>query len=439
MTTLHREHMLRMEAVIARLRLGAVMLAGVEILRDATALSEHGTLVALWSAALIYAAGALLFEPYRHGSLVTWNVVSGLIDWALITVGIVLTGAAGSPLYLLYFLSVLSVAMRFGLREVLIATIGTAASYLALVAVTTGLWSGSLPQAAVHMGYLVLFAVGTGVSARELTRQFHARINDEAHRLAVQEMTTTVGHDLKNPLAAVSGLVDMLLDSAVQNLSFDQRALLHRIDANTRQMVNLVGNLLDAELIETGQQAFRPAPADLNAVVRRVVEAQAHQAEDKQIGLVLDLDASLPAIPLDDHMIERLVANLLSNAVKFTPTCGAVRVSTRLREAAASIEVWDSGPDVPPALRGMLFQKFVRQSDSPGIGLGLYICKSIVDTHRGTISLHKPSSGGVSFIVELPLTHPATARGKVLDGANRWSVRKPAWGPQRRAGALVNR
>jgi len=101
--------------------------------------------------------------------------------------------------------------------------------------------------------------------------------------------------------------------------------------------------------------------------------------------------------------------------------------------------VWDSGPDVPPSLQPMLFQKFVRQDDSPGIGLGLYICKSIVDTHRGAISVQKPASGGVSFVVELPLTHPTAVRGRVLDATARGAQRKPAWGAQRRASALVNR
>ena len=204
-------------------------------------------------------------------------------------------------------------------------------------------------------------------------------------------------------------------------------------------MMNLVGNLVDAELIESGQQSFRPAPADLNTVVRRVVEAQAHRAEDKEIGLVLDLDPHMPNVVVDDHMIERLVANLLSNAVKFTPECGAVRVSTRHYGGGVTLEVWDSGPDVPPSLQSMLFQKFVRQNDSPGIGLGLYICKSIVDTHHGAISVQKPASGGVSFVVELPLTHPTAGRGRVFDATARWAQRKPAWGAQRRASALVNR
>src|SRR5439155_3691560 len=100
-------------------------------------------------------------------------------------------------------------------------------------------------------------------------------------------------------LAAVMGLVEMLLDSTADVLTLDQRALLHRIDANARHMTDLVTNLLDAESLERGHQAFQPAPLDLNALVRRVVEAQAHQAEEKHIGLVLDLNPQLPAAVLD--------------------------------------------------------------------------------------------------------------------------------------------
>jgi signal transduction histidine kinase len=436
MTPLHLEHTLRMESVIARLRLLAVLLAGVEILRTPSPLVTHATMMALWSAALIYAAGVLLLEPYRHIPLLAWNVVSGMIDWGYISLGIVVTGAHGSHLYLLYFLCVLSVAMRFGLREVLWVTVGTAIGYFGIMMLTTSAWAETLPEAAIHMGYLLLFAAGTGVLGRDLTQQFRVRITEEARRLAVQEMTATVSHDLKNPLTAVSGLVEVLLDSAAEHLTFDERALLHRINANTQHMANLIGNLLDAELIESGHQPFRPAPLDLNATVRRVVEAQAHQAEDKHIGLVLDLDPRLPPAVLDGHMIERLVANLLSNAVKFTPESGAIRVSTRLQGAGVTLEVWDSGPDVPAALQPVLFQKFVRQQDSPGIGLGLYICRSVVDTHRGTIAVRKAPDGGVAFVVELPLTNPAAVRARTLDSAH-WPARKPAWGASRRAGVLV--
>jgi two-component system sensor histidine kinase KdpD len=168
---------------------------------------------------------------------------------------------------------------------------------------------------------------------------------------------------------------------------------------------------------------------DVNALVRRVVEAQAHQAEVKRIGLVLDLSPQLPPVLLDGSLIERLVANLLNNAVKFTPEDGAVRVSTEAHGASIRIEVWDSGPDVPASLRAALFEKFARQEDSPGIGLGLYICKSIVDLHQGKISLRNVG-GGVSFVVELPVM--ALARPEACPAAdtevNSYALRRTQFG-----------
>ena len=91
----------------------------------------------------------------------------------------------------------------------------------------------------IGMGHLLLFAFGSGLLAREVSRHFRARLKEEAQRLTVQEVTATVSHDLKNPLNAIAGLIEMLLESAPETMPFEQRALLHRIDANAQQMVCL--------------------------------------------------------------------------------------------------------------------------------------------------------------------------------------------------------
>ena len=142
------------------------------------------------------------------------------------------------------------------------------------------------------------------------------------------------------------------------------------------------------------------------------------------MGLVLDLAQQLPLALLDGRLIERLVANLLNNALKFTPEDGAVRVSTRQHGTRIVVEVWDSGPGISPALQPMLFEKFARHKDSPGVGLGLYICKSIVDLHRGNISVHE-NSDGVSFVVALPV---AASRGEVRSRVQAGDPEPFAWG-----------
>jgi signal transduction histidine kinase len=431
MTGPYLRHLLRMEKLIAQFRFAAVLLTGAVLLNAYEQLGAVATrgpaMVAAWGGAVLYAVAVLLAEPYRRVPFVAWQVVSGLIDWGLITMAIVATGMEHSDLYVLYFLSVMSIALRFGLPAVIGVGVGTVAVYFGLTMATATDWTDAAQAAGTRMGYVLLFAVVSGVLAREAKRQMHARVKGEAQRRAVEEMTATVSHDLRNPLAAITGLVEILLDAAPETLSFDQRALLHRISANAQQMSNLVNNLVDAELIERGQQAVRPAPIDLNALVRHVVEAQAHQAEVKQIGLVLDLSPSLPPANLDSGMVERLIANVLHNAVKFTPENGAIRVSTRRREARVEIEVWNSGAHVPPALRTMMFEKFVREADSRGVGLGLYICKSIVALHGGAIAVHNVPGGGVAIIAEFPMAP---------DALWRTPTPTPAWQPQHRAGAM---
>lgn len=416
-----------MEATIAQLRLGVVLLLAAAFLSENTLPApSHGLLTGIAVAALAYAGVVVIGEPFRRLPLIWWDVISGFVDWGFITALILFAGGARSQFYLLYFLSILSIAMRYGLREVLIAGMGTALGYLLVVlAMSETLQLG--PQGSViRIGYLMLFTLATGALAQEINRHSRARVEEKAQRRAVQKMMATVSHDLRNPLAAIICQVELLLESAPEQLSLEQRAILHRVNANTQQMSNLVANLLDAELIEGGRQPFRPSQADVNGLVRRIVEAQAHQAEMKQIDLALDLSPHLPPALLDSRMIERVVANLLHNALKFTPGDGAVRVLTCRRGSRLVIKVWDSGPDVPASLRPVLFEKFTRQEDSPGTGLGLYICKSVVDMHQGKIFVRKVGNG-VSFVVELPLPPGASVGAPMKERPGVRMTKRSAW------------
>ena len=271
MTAIRRRHILQMEKTIAALRVAVVLLASTAFVENPPRLFGDWFMTGTVLAALTYALVTVLTQPYERLPLFWWEVVSGFVDWGFITAWIAITGGFRSPFYLLYFLSILSVAMRYGLREVLITGVGTVAGYLILVWSSAAASPVALEHVALRMSHLLLFAVGGAILARETTRHFRAQLKEEAQRLAVQEVTATVSHDLKNPLSAIGGLVEILLDSAPDTLSLEQRSLLHRIDANAQQMSNLVANLLDAELIERGRQSFQPAQVDLKALVRQVV------------------------------------------------------------------------------------------------------------------------------------------------------------------------
>ena len=435
--SLRLRNSLRMERVVAYLRCAVVAISAGMVWVSPRAVESERLSSTVWVVAASYAVGVLITAPYRRVPILAWEVASNCVDWGLISIGIVATGGVHSDLYILYFLFVLAIGLRFGLREVVGGALATAAGYLTIVILTGSDWAADVASASLRMGHLLVGAIGVGFLARQAIQHARARVEDEAQRLAVEEVAATVSHDLKNPLAAVGGLIEILLDPQTGALSPQQRALLVGVGANVQQMGSRVANLVDAQLIERGLQPLRPSLTDLNGLVRRVVKAQANQAEAKNIGLVIDLAPELPLALLDPNLLERLVANLLSNAVKFTPKHGAIRVSTAQADGRLSLEVWNSGSEIPANLQAALFEKFVRRSDSTGIGLGLYICRSIVGRHKGTIGIQNPSGGGVAFMVRLPLNPAPQVEALTVASTPPPVPRNRAWPFRRRAAALA--
>jgi signal transduction histidine kinase len=221
--------------------------------------------------------------------------------------------------------------------------------------------------------------------------------------MAVQDITAAVSHDLLNPLSAIFGLVENLQDDPNEPLTKSQQEALARITTNARRMTGLVRNLLDSEALERGTPTLVLRSIDVNALIERCIDANACEAAARKITVETDLDAELPRTLIDELLIERLLNNLLHNALKFTPSGGNVRLSTRRAAKSFQIEVWNSAEPIAEELRTVLFEKHTRSAGSSGIGLGLYICKLAARLHDGDITLHHPRSGGVAFIVELPL------------------------------------
>lgn len=157
-------------------------------------------------------------------------------------------------------------------------------------------------------------------------------------------------------------------------------------------------------LAETGRLVQPPAPTALGPRVARACSA--HEAVAQQKGLALSCSVEDVTVPADGERFDQVVDNLLSNAFKFTPAGG--RVDVRLKAApggAALLEVQDSGAGLDDAQLARLFTAFGRAhgDTQPGLGLGLYLCKAIVDGHRGRITAHSDGPGrGALFCVELP-------------------------------------
>ena len=173
------------------------------------------------------------------------------------------------------------------------------------------------------------------------------------------------------------------------------------------RLTALINDLLDLAKMEAGRVEWRDEEVDVDAVVRQVAATVQPLFEEKDLPLDLELEPELPPVRGDRHRLEQVVINLLSNACKFTDA-GAVTVRTRRQAAEVVVSVTDTGPGIAPADRGDLFVRFKQVGDTltgkpQGTGLGLPICKEIVEHHGGHLDVESEVGQGTTFSFTLPL------------------------------------
>jgi two-component system NtrC family sensor kinase len=221
------------------------------------------------------------------------------------------------------------------------------------------------------------------------------------------EFVTTVSHDLRSPLTAILGYVELIERSG--GLNEQQQEFIRRVQLSVGQITDLVSNLLDLGRIEAGlDEAKENTPIAILA--RYALESMRSTAESK--GLVLEsyLPEELPMVLGAPIRLRQMIGNLLDNAVKYTPPDGYVHIEAEAEGDQVILRVRDSGPGIPTADQPYLFDKFFRASnvpeDLPGTGLGLSIVKSIVDNHNGRIWVESNLGEGTTFTVVLPTAEP---------------------------------
>lgn len=295
------------------------------------------------------------------------------------------------------------------------------------VAVTAALDDGpvvtpalaALPVEAVggRLGVLVLRGPAPGNAdlgdawARQ-TALALARVRDAA---AVEEATlrarteelrsallSTVSHDLRTPLAAITGAATTLLSGEAVVPPEARRELLASVRDEAARLERLVANLLEMTRLASGPLALRRAWVPLDEIVGAAftrVEATlaGHPA-------TADVPPDLPLAELDPVLFEHVLVNLLENAARHTPPGTPVRVAARADAGCVELAVSDEGPGFPEGDLARLFEPFVRGGTprAPGSGLGLAIARGIVEAHGGTIRAERPPGGGASVVVRLP-------------------------------------
>jgi two-component system sensor histidine kinase KdpD len=248
--------------------------------------------------------------------------------------------------------------------------------------------------------------------ARLSVESSQIRAQAESERMKAT-LLSSVSHDLRSPLAAIKGATTSLLDDSVAWQPEARRALLISIDAEADRLNRLVGNLLDMSRLEAGAPGPARSLQDIGALIEDVVERMrrrfgAHSLE-------IDLAADLPPAQASYAEIEQVLTNLIENAAGYSPAGTPIAIRAYAEGDSLAVAVCDHGPGIPEGLHARIFEKFVRMvgpdQQASGAGLGLAICKSIVEAHGGRIWAENAAGGGARFIFTLPIAG-ADAQGR---------------------------
>jgi len=233
----------------------------------------------------------------------------------------------------------------------------------------------------------------------------NALVHMESERLR-NSLLATLSHDLRTPLTSLVGLAESLT-LAKPPLAPAQQVLAVALRDETLHMSALVTNLLDMARIQNGEVQLNLQWQPFEEVVGSSLRICRNQLGNRRIETRLSRD--LPLVRFDAMLIERVLCNLLENASKYTPPDSHIVIAAEVSGQFLDVAVFDDGPGLPPGREEALFEKFTRgerESATSGVGLGLAICRAIVEAHGGTIHAGKSPEGGASFIFTLPLGMP---------------------------------
>ena len=251
---------------------------------------------------------------------------------------------------------------------------------------------------------------------RERALALEQQLRSQAERAtrARDEVMAIVVHDLRNPMNTIltsATIIGYSLEKQVEKgidsnpaLAADLKTCVEAIQSSVKTMDRLIYNLLDVARMEAGSFSIQPSDVDIGALLEETLKVCESQARAKKITVTADIPTGLPAVHGDRDRLDQVLSNLLGNAFKFTPEGGQVMVRARKVDDSVQITVEDSGPGIPAADLPRIFDRYWRgdRASRDGAGLGLAICKGIVDAHGGNIWVESTVGGGTTFWFTVP-------------------------------------
>lgn len=223
------------------------------------------------------------------------------------------------------------------------------------------------------------------------------------------ELVSIAAHDLRNPLTAIFSFSDILLDKTFHTTNEMQTDFIENIKQASKFSLNLLNDLLDFSVLESGYMTLRPERVNYVDFIRKIIEVNRIICGPKNIKIYVFITNGVYQLHFDKNKIEQVINNLLSNAIKFSPEGSSIRISVSKKDQEVITKIKDQGPGIKHHEIENLFKPFHRGSAQPtgndkSTGLGLVIAKMIVEKHDGHIWVNSEPGQGAEFTFTLPIT-----------------------------------
>ncbi len=222
------------------------------------------------------------------------------------------------------------------------------------------------------------------------------------------EFLANMSHELRTPLNAIIGFSEVLLERMFGELNAKQEEYLRDIFASGHHLLSLINDILDLSKVEAGRMELELADFDLGEALTSAATLVRERAGRKEIALHVTVDARLGQVRVDERKIRQVLLNLLSNAIKFTPERGRIEVRAVPADGVAQVSVTDTGVGIAPEDQETVFEEFrqvgASSAKQEGTGLGLALCRKLVELHGGKIWIESQVGVGSTFTFTIPLT-----------------------------------
>jgi two-component system, OmpR family, sensor kinase len=236
----------------------------------------------------------------------------------------------------------------------------------------------------------------------ELSEEIARNAVEQGRRAVAEELVTVLAHDLRNFVAPITARLHLLRRRALRDHRDDDARDCEVAERGAARLDRLIADLLDVARLDQGVFRLDPQPVDLGGIAQEAAGALATPDHDVQVEC-----AEQTVVAADPDRVRQSVENVISNAIRHSPRDLPVHVGvSRLKTDTGEwgrLEVRDQGPGVPVDVLPKIFERFAAGSDSPGLGLGLYLAKRIAAAHGGDLTVHSEPGKGARFALQLPL------------------------------------